>query len=77
MRIVVEVEEGEDDSGKKFDNKVAGQYPFSTVSASSFKEKITYQGDIVISPNGGLTVGAIGTRGDDGFILREAIDADI
>jgi len=65
LRIIVEVEKGEDDSGKKFNNEVAGRYSSSAVSTSSFKGKIAYQRNVVISPNGGLTVRAVGTRSND------------
>ena len=77
LRIIVEVESGEDKSGKKFNNKVAGRYSFSAVSTPSFKGKIAYQGNVVISPNGSLTVRTIGTGGNNGFISRKAPDADI
>ena len=77
LRIIVDVEKGEDKPGKKFNNKVTGRYSSSAVSTSSFKGKIAYQGNVVISPNGNLTVGTIGTGGNNGFISGEAPDADI
>ncbi len=77
LRIIVEVEKGEDKPGKKFNYEVAGRYFSSAVSTSSFKGKIAYQGNVVIAPNGGLTVGTIGTGGNNGFISRKAPDADI
>ena len=77
LRIIVEVEKSEDKPGKKFNNKVAGRYSSSAVSTSSFKGKIAYQGNVVISPNGGLAVGTIRTGGNNGFISRKAPDTDI
>jgi hypothetical protein len=65
MRIIVKVEEGEDDPSKKFNDEVAWRYPLSAVSTFSLKGKITHQRDVIITPDGGLAMRTVGARSDD------------
>jgi hypothetical protein len=48
-----------------------------TFPASALQDNKTHQGDVIVETDRGFTTGAMGGRCDDGFALRNPMDADV
>ncbi len=48
-----------------------------TFSASALQDDKTYQGDVIVKMDRSFAMGAMRGGGDNGLVLRDAVDADI